>query len=343
MAEEFTDGRVSRRFVATFIAIALIILAFILIKPYIAAVLTGMFLAYVFSVPYTKLNNLIKKPGISAAIVCFLVILVAGFAMYFIAQITVREAFNLYMSVQKLDIFNIINNILINTFNVAPELGRQIGLTLQQGAISLTNTFINSIGKVLTNAPQLFIQAFIVFFVFFYFLKEGKKAGSYIKEILPFSSDTNERFLKRSNEVAKATIYGQIAAGIIQGILSGILFYIFSAPSPLFFTLLAALLGILPFIGPWLVIIPVGLVMVAQGQMMAGLALMSIGVLMNILTGTFLSAVLVGKKGKANPVVMLVGMLGGLALVGPIGLVVGPLILEYLIIFIDLYKTGKIH
>jgi predicted PurR-regulated permease PerM len=42
-----------------------------------------------------------------------------------------------------------------------------------------------------------------------------------------------------------------------------------------------------------------------------------------------------------NPVVVLLGMIGGLTLIGPVGLVVGPLILEYALIFIELYRAGK--
>ena len=340
---ETTDKYISRRMVAIFIVIALLAISFFLVKSYIAAVFTGIFLAYLFYRPYIKLDKLIKKPGVTAAIMCTLVVLIFGIAVYFIAQVTVKEAFNLYMSVQDMDIFNIIDNVLKATFHVSPEIISQIHVTLQQAAISLTNTFINSVGKILTNAPQLIIQFFITLFTFFYFLKEGKNTIQYMKEILPFDSQTNEKFVRRSKSIADATIYGNIIVGVIQGILSGLLFYIFKAPSPLFFTVLATLLGVLPFIGPWLIIVPVGLIMMAQGNIMGGMLLMIIGIIMNLFTGGPLSALLMGKKGQANPIVMLIGMLGGMAMIGPIGLIVGPLIFEYMIIFIDLYRTGKMH
>ena len=340
---ETTDKYISRRMVAIFIVIALLVISFFLIKAYVAAVFTGIFLAYLFYRPYVKLDKLIKKPGVTAAIICTLVIIVFGFAVYFIAQVTVKEAFSLYMSVQNMDIFNIIDNVLKTTFHVSPELVSQIHVTLQQGAVSLTNTFINSAGKIITNAPQLIIQFFITLFTFFYFLKEGRMTIQYMKEILPFDSQTNEKFMHRSKQIADATIYGNLIVGLIQGILSGVLFYIFKVPSPLFFTILATLLGVLPFIGPWLIIVPVGLIIMAQGSVMNGVLLIIIGILMNLLTGGPLSAMLMGKKGQANPIVMLIGMLGGMALMGPIGLIVGPLIFEYMIIFIDLYRTGKMH
>lgn len=344
---ESADGRLSRKIVAIVIAAVLLILSFIIIRPYIAAVLTGIFLAYIFYVPYTKLNKLIKKPGVTAAIVCIVVLAIVGLALYFIAQVTISEAFSLYMSVKELDIFNVVETALTN---VMPELSQQIAVTLQQSAISLTNAVINAIGRVLTNAPQLLIQFFITLFVFFYFLKEGKKSVAYIKQILPFKQKTNERFLVRSRKVAKATIYGQITVGIIQGVLAGILFFIFREPiaaafgmkqAPiLFFALLATFAGILPFIGPWIVFIPVGLVIIATGNYVPAILLIVIGIAVNTAAGEPLRALIVGKKARANPAVVLIGMLGGLVLIGPIGLIAGPLILEYMILFVDIYRTG---
>lgn len=344
------DSHISRRMVAIVIAAALLILSFILIRPYIAAVLTGIFLAYIFYIPYIKLNKVVKKPGIAAAIICIIVLVVVGLAIYFIAQKTISESFNLYMSVKELDMFDVVKTALTN---VAPELSQQITVTLEQSAISLTNAVINAIGRILTNAPQLIIQFFVVLFVFFYFLKEGKKSISYLKQILPFKPETNERFLARSKQIAKATIAGQIAVGIIQGALAGILFFIFrnpiaasfgmEAPPLLFFTLLAAFAGILPFIGPWIVFVPIGLIMIASGAIVPGILLIVIGIAVNTAAGEPLRALIIGKKGRANPAVILIGMLGGLALIGPIGLVAGPLILEYMILFIDLYRMGKMH
>ncbi len=332
----------SRRAIAVIITAVLAVLSFLIIQPYIAALLFGIILAFIFRFPYKQLNRLIKKPTISSFIVCIFVIIVLALGVYFIAQITVREAFNLYMSVQKLDIFNLINKSILAVFPESPELARQITLTLQQSLVSLTNTFISQAGQFMTNAPQFFIQIFITFFVMFYFLKEGDAILKYIRQILPFNSEVNEKLIKRSKEVAHATIYGQIIIGIIQGIAAGIGFYIFGAPSPLFFTILAILLSILPFVGSWLVWFPLGLIMIASGNVTMGILLMIFGFVIVGTIDDLIRPFIVGKKAKINPLIVLIGMLGGLLLLGPVGLIIGPIVLEYLLIFIELYRTGKI-
>ncbi len=336
------EKRISRRVIAIIIASVLVILSFLIIKPYLGALLFGLILAFIFSKPYKKLNKLIKKPTISSAIVCLVVILIIVVGLFLIAQIAIKEAFNLFVSIQKLDIFNLINTILVRVFPDSPELTRQITTSLQQALISLTNSFMNQLGKILTNVPQLFIQFFITFFVMFYFLKEGDNVTKFIYEMLPFSREVNEKFIKRSREVAHATIYGQIIIGILQGIVAGIGFYIFKAPSPLFFTILAILLSILPFVGSWLVWFPVALAMIAAGDVLNGVLLMIFGLIVVGIIDDIIRPFVVGKKAKINALIVLIGMLGGLILLGPVGLIIGPIILEYLLIFVELYRIGKI-
>lgn len=337
-----SERQISKRVIAIIIASVLFILSFLIIKPYISALLLGMILAFIFFKPYKKLNRLIKRPSVTSGIICFVVLLILAVSLYFIAQITIKEAFNLYVSIQRLDIFETIKAVLIRIFPESPELTTQITASLQQALVSVTNSFMNQVGKILTDVPQLFIQFFITFFVMFYFLKEGDHLLKFVHEILPFSREVNERFIKRSKQVAFATIYGQIIIGMIQGVVAGIGFYIFNAPSPLFFTILAILLSVLPFVGSWLVWFPVALAMIAAGNIMNGILLMVFGLMVVGIIDDIIRPLIIGRKAKINPLIVLIGMLGGLVLIGPIGLIVGPIILEYLLIFIELYRTGKI-
>lgn len=340
--QNLANQQASRKVIAIVIAAVLVVLSFLIVKPYIAALLFGAVFAFIFYVPFKQVNRLIKKPTISSLIVCFLVIVIIAFSLYFITQITIKEAFSVYTQIQELDIFDLIDKIFLKVFPDSPDITRQITLTLQQALLSLTNTFISQTGELLTNTPKIILQLFITFFVMFYCLKEGEIILKYIREILPFSNDVNEKLIKRSKEVAYGTIYGQIIIGIIQGITAGVGFYLFGAPSPLFFTILAILLSILPFVGSWLVWIPIGIIMIASGNVTGGILLMIFGFLVVGTIDDIIRPFIVSKKAKIHPLVVLIGMLGGLVMLGVIGLIVGPIILEYLLIFIELYRTGKI-
>lgn len=328
-----------RRAIAIIILLALIVLSFFLLKPFLTAILGGIILAYILAKPYKWLNKHIKKPTASAIIICLVVVIILAIASYFILQITIREAFNLYMQIQKIDVFNLINGFLSNIFQ-SPDLSRQISLTIQQAITTLTSSFTNAAGSLLINLPTLILQVFIVFFIAFYFLRDGEKISAYFREILPFGDAVNEKILKRSQEVTYATIYGQVVVGVIQGIVAGIGFYIFGAPSPLFFSLIAILLAIIPNVGPAFVWVPVSIFMIATGNTLMGVLLLLFGIIVVSWIDNIVRPYIVGRKGNIHPGIAMVGMIGGLLLMGPVGIVIGPLILEYLLIFIEIYRTS---
>ncbi len=335
------DHQTSRKTLAIIILLGLLVLAFFLVKPFIVSIIFGLVLAFVLTPVYKQLLRLIKNPTATSLIITIITVLMLAVVLYFVAQITIKEAFNLYIEIQKVDFYSLINGFLSRIFET-PDLSRQIATTIQQAIITLTSSFTESFGHVLTNAPALILQLFVILFVTYYTLKNGKKMIEYVEGILPFSSEVNNRLIKRSREITSATIYGQVVVGIIQGAVAGIGFYIFGAPSPLFFTLIAVLLSIIPFIGPAFVWVPVSIFMVATGNVTNGVLMFIFGVVVVSWIDNVIKPGIVGRKGKLNEVVALIGMLGGLALMGPVGIVVGPLVLEYLLIFIELYRTGTI-
>ncbi len=318
------------------------VLAFLLIKPFIGAILFAGILAYMLHPLHKKLSKFIKSPNWSAVLITFIIIIVIAILLWLIAQIAIKEAFNLYLSIQHLDIFNTLNTLLSKLFPDSPDLSRQLTLALQQTLTQAINSFMTQVGKVITNAPELFLQIFVSFFVAFYFLRDGESIIKSIREILPFDEEVKDRLFKRSDDITKATVYGQVIVGLIQGATAGIGFYIFGAPSPLFFSILAILFAVIPFVGPAIVWVPVSILMMVSGQIMPGLYLLAFGILVVSWIDNVVRPSIVGKKARINPIIALVGMLGGLVLLGPIGLVIGPLILEYLLIFIQLYKKGKL-
>lgn len=341
MASTPANHQASRKVVAVAILLALLVIAFILVKPFLTAILFGFVLAFILMPIYKKTNKIIKNPSINALLICLITIIVLAVALYFIVQISVKEAFTLYMEIQKIDFYTLIDRLLSKVFE-SPEVTRQITITIQQAIITLASNFADAAGKVLTNAPTIILQLFVTFFIAYYSLKESPRIINYIKEILPFSPEVNEKLIKRAKEISSATIYGQVIVGIVQGAVAGIGFYIFGAPSPLFFTLLAILFAVIPFIGPAFVWVPVSVFMMATGNYTNGILMFIFGALVVSWIDNIIKPFVVGKKGKINEVIVLIGIIGGLAMMGPVGIVIGPLILEYLLMFIELYRTGHI-
>jgi predicted PurR-regulated permease PerM len=330
-----------KKILALILFLVLIVITFLLVKPFISAILFAAVLAYLLYPLHKRLVKIIRSPNWSAAIITFVFIVVMVILLWFIIQIAIKEAFNIYLSIQKIDVFSSINNLLSSVLVESPELSRELALAIQNTISQSINSFVQGAGKIITDAPALFLQVFVAFFVTFYFLRDGKKIVNSIYTLIPFEKKIKDKFLTRSSEIANATIFGQIIIGIIQGITAGISFYLFGAPSPLFLTIIAVFVSILPFVGAWLVWIPVGLVMIATGNVLNGVLLMLYGLIIVGLIDDVVRPHVVGRRGRINPAIALIGMLGGLALIGPIGLVVGPLIIEYVLITVNIYRSKR--
>ncbi len=344
MPKEEEQKQLSRIILAVILFLLLLAACFVIIRPFIAAILGGLILAYLLNWPFKEIDKLIKNRSISALIVCGLAVIILSVGAYFVAQITIKEAFDLYVNFQKIDLNSFLNNIFHSLFSTfSPEITSQMVAQMQQAIATLTSSFMNAVGQIMTDSIEILLQLFIAFFVAYYALKERDKTADYLKQVLPFSEEVNERFVKRSREVASATIYGHFLVGLIQGACAGVGFYIFGAQSPLLFTLLAIFFAMIPYLGPWVIWIPVSISLIASGNVVNGMLLLVFGFIFVSTIDNILRPYIISRRAKINQIAVLIGMLGGLIILGPVGLIAGPIILEYLLLFLELYKTKEIN
>jgi predicted PurR-regulated permease PerM len=336
------DIVVSKKWTAVVILVILLVLTFLLLKPFFSSILFGIVIAYILQWPYRQLNRIIKNKGVLSMIICLVFVALLGAGIYFMAQMTIKEAFSFYMNMGQIDILKLTTKIVEIVFPNSPNISSQISSAIQTGVTNLINSYIQTVKNIIMDLPKLIAELFITFLVAFYILKDQETLVGYIKEILPFEPEVSDKFIKRSKDISFATIYGQIVVGIIQGIVAGIGFYLFHAQSPLFMTLLAIFFGMLPMLGAWVIWIPVALSMFILGYTTNGILLGIYGILVVSTIDNIVRPFVVGKKGKANPVIIFLGMIGGLTLIGPIGFIVGPIILEFTLIFIELYRKGNL-
>ena len=186
--------------------------------------------------------------------------------------------------------------------------------------------------------PKLILDFFIMLFVIFYTLKDGKNAVNSVMKIVPLKEKSKTLLAKRFSDMVAALIYGIVVVAIIQGAVATAGFYIFGIPSPLFWGLAMTILSILPFIGAWLVWFPAALLRIFAGDLTSGVGLMLYGILIVSTIDNLIRPKLVGIKAKVHPLVILLGVVGGISLFGIIGIIIGPLLLGLLLTFLTIYR-----
>ena len=197
------------------------------------------------------------------------------------------------------------------------------------------------ISNFIFNFPTLFLHFLVVVFTFFFVLRDGDKLVSYVQSILPFSKDVEEKLFKSSKDITLSVLYGQVVLGVFQGLIVGIAFFAFGVPNALLFTLLACLAGIFPIIGTAIIWIPVAIYMVVSGGIFPALGVAIFGILSSILEN-IIKPIFISKRTSMHSAIILIGMVGGLFIFGILGVILGPLILAYLLIVLEIYRDKRV-
>jgi len=305
--------------------IGLFILAGLIIKPVAISILFGILLAYIFYPIYRWILAQIKSENLSAFLVCLILL-----SIVLIPTILILT--NVYLGLQETGFVTIKDSIL--SFLSSSGLSS----TLLTNSL---NEIIENLKNFVLDLPIILLQFFIVIFVFFFSLRDGRKAIEYLRSLSPLSKEIENKFFMQFKGITNSVLLGQVVVGIIQGLVAGIGYFIFGVPYALILTLLTMLVGIIPLIGPWLVWVPVNIYLFLAGRTGAGLGLLIYGFIIISWLDTIIRPLIVSKRTEINSAIVIIGMIGGLFVFGVLGLILGPLILGYVLLIIEIYRKKR--
>jgi predicted PurR-regulated permease PerM len=151
----------------------------------------------------------------------------------------------------------------------------------------------------------------------------------------------SRRLLKEFATVVRATVKGNVVVALVQGALGWLAFWYLGITAPLLWGALMALLSLLPAVGAALVWGPVALYLMASGSILPAIGLTAWGVLVIGLADNVLRPILVGKETRLPDYLVLIATLGGLAVFGLNGFVLGPVVAAIFISAWDLFAEAR--
>lgn len=195
-----------------------------------------------------------------------------------------------------------------------------------------------SLAKLSEGTFVFFFQLFVMLYAMFFFLVSGPSLLDKILDHAPLSRDDRKKMLAVGLSVSRATVKGTLIIGIIQGTLGGLGFAVVGIEAAVFWGAVMAVLSILPGIGAALVWAPAVVYLLMSGQTLAGLGLLvwSAGVVGTV--DNFLRPVLVGRDTEMPDLLILLSTVGGLALFGASGLVLGPMLAALFLAVLTIYS-----
>lgn len=209
----------------------------------------------------------------------------------------------------------------------------QVRQLLQQGAARVSQWIPTVASSVLNIIVVVGLMLFTMYYLFMQ--EEAFLAG--LHRYLPFREKTMDELNESLRNNVNANVLGQGLVALVQGLLTGATLWIFGVPEPLFWTVIAFFMAFIPVLGTPLVWGPAAIYQFASGHNGQGIGILIVGVVVIINIDNLLRIWLAKYMGDIHPWVTLVGLTLGVEIFGIVGLVMGPLLLSYLIVLMQVF------
>lgn len=188
-------------------------------------------------------------------------------------------------------------------------------------------------GRMFVGAVHTAVAFVVMLFMLFFLIRDGASIVATLRDLVPMSDRRRRRLMLHIAEVTRAVVFGTGVTVLVQGAIVGIAFAITGLAAPLVFGLLAATLALLPFGGTAFVWVPATLALAGADRWGMALAMLVFGVVSSTIDNV-LRPMLISGRAHVGTLAVFVGVMGGAAAFGPIGLVAGPVVIALIIALI---------
>ena len=202
---------------------------------------------------------------------------------------------------------------------------------LAEGLQRLLQLVMSSGGTFVMGALGTTVSFVMMLFVLFFVLRDGPAMAQQVVSLLPIEGQRRTLLQRHLTDMTRAVFLGLGLTAVAQGVLLGVGFWIAGLPSPLVFGVLGVILALVPMVGPALLWIPGAIWLAARGESGYAIFLTLWGSIVVGLVDNLLRPLLISGRAEVPTLAVFVGVIGGLAAFGFIGLFLGPIVLGLLI------------
>lgn len=317
----------------------LLFIAGIILKPFWSSVVWAGIITIIFWPPYHLLKSRWPRfPNLSAGVFTFLLITCLITPIAWGINELQKELPTLSVITAHLDLEKL---VIPSWFKEVPVLGNSLERVIAsvQSEPSNRSEFLQSlIGPLLAkistavqHVPQNIAALLLTVICLFFFLRDGLALGHHIGDVLTRLTGVQARmFLNNIQSTTRAVAYGLFGSALVQGIIGSIGFWIFGFEMPLLLGLLTAISSVIPVFGTILIWGPSALWSIIQGDISSGVGLFVWGALVINPADNVLRPIMISENAHHPLLLIILGVMGGLFSLGPIGIFIGPLCLTTL-------------
>jgi predicted PurR-regulated permease PerM len=301
------------------IILLMIFLSYKVLADYILVLISAFVFAYLVRPIHSFLSKRMNKM-LSAwiCLVLLFIVLIVPFA--FVITQTSMQA---YSVINSEDIVNVVDGIsslpFIAQFNIDfVNIFEKIGSLV----FSLAS-------EVALKIPKMILSFIVFLFAFIYILYDWDKISVGLRKLIPFKN--KEKISKQLDDSTNGIVYGCLIIALLDFIISAIGFYFLGIKFYFVLAFLIAMLAFIPGFGPMVIMLPIVIYFVYLGGWFEIILSVVIWLILSVGVETLLKMKILGEKSNIHPLIMILGIIGGTAIFGLFGFIIGPLLLSYTI------------
>jgi predicted PurR-regulated permease PerM len=329
-----------RRLALLALTAGLITLCILLAWPFFPAITWSIALAIIAWPMHQRMARWVANPTLAALISTALVTAVIGGGFVFVTYQLARETGSAADLLKETDV----NGSMRTTIEETPLLKHavawmdRVGLDLETEIRKLVGLYTQDLSGLAQGSMSAMIQCLVTVFILFHLFLDRTGFLHSFRELLPLSRAESERVFASAADSVHANLYATLVTSIIDTAGGGLMFWWLGLSAPIVWAVAMFILSILPVVGAGLVWVPAAVYLALSGRGLAAVALLTWGIGSFIFVDNFLYARLAGQRMRLHPVPALIAFLGGLAIFGISGMILGPAILALALAFLEVWK-----
>jgi predicted PurR-regulated permease PerM len=313
-----------------------------MLEPFVSALALSAIIVTICYPLYTRVLRFMprKSETLAALVTTVLVIAIVFVPLFFLTSSLLAEALSIYgQSSVKAGGFE---KSIVDVEQVLKQYVPNLDLNAAEYVKQAAGWLATHLGVIFTGTATTLFLFFISIIGSFYLFKDGRSFTKQILKISPLPDTQDELIINRLAVAVRSVATGTLMVALIQGTLTGFGLWLFGFERVFMWGTLAALGALIPGIGTTIVFIPSVLYLISTDAYGPAIGLAIWGVLAVGLIDNLLGPYLMSRGNTLHPFVILLAVLGGMSVFGPIGFIVGPVVVSLLKVLLELYASHVI-
>jgi predicted PurR-regulated permease PerM len=323
---------------------AALYVCWLMLLPFVNVLAWASVLVILFYPIHKRLVALTKRPSWSALLSTVIVIAVIVLPLTLLTLVVAKEIGEVAKNAQAF-LRSLLDHSSPVIGWVTGRLGRYVDLShvdlqgylldrLENVSGAIAGRTLGILGGVVGQIFQIFFTIFTMYYLF----RDGDRIYNVMLDAIPLNPAETRKIFDRTHEVIHASVYGVIVIAMVQGTLGGLAFAILGLPSPVVWGVVMFFLSMVPMVGSSVIWVPTAIYLAITGHYGKALILALWGALVIGTIDNILRPKLVGERARLHELLIFFSVLGGLQIWGPLGLVLGPVMIAITIALIDVFR-----